>query len=344
MGLAFVILAPQGAFAGLEVCNDSDSQQSVSLGYQDADGWTSQGWWNIDAGACLTLLGGDLKYRYYYVRAESNGRTFVDENFVFCTERSAFKIAGDKDCTARGFERSKFRRIDTGTSAKQFTYVVTDAVSLVAAAPKAAPEKTAEPSAVGVGFPGTKPPGTWGESYVSDTAIFQDCDYEGDMQYCMFHDGGTKFYVYADGRTPGALFRVFEGYLPGQPVEIHGDLEEIYDRSADMVLRWVDTRSPYRWDNILAQLQGGWYAVDDPASMVNILGSEWENYLDGDLVDIEYLSLRSTCDYFDGGEYLVRLIEETGETLCYSIENVDDFGMTLMYLPSAAFHEFRRLN
>jgi len=69
--LASSALAPSPAFASFRVCNDSGEKISVALAYfgSDADGWTSEGWWNLDDGECATPIGGDLDNRYYYLYA-----------------------------------------------------------------------------------------------------------------------------------------------------------------------------------------------------------------------------------------------------------------------------------
>lgn len=167
---------------------------------------------------------------------------------------------------------------------------------------------------------------------------------ETEVPYCTFHADGTKFFVYDDGRTPDEVFQALESYLPGTPIELNGDLEAVYDRSADIVLRRVAARPWTRWDSILGKLQGGWYSREDPGSQFTILGSELENTYDGVIIGLDYLSMRNSCDHFEGGEYLVRRDEETGDVLCYSIEALSDVSMTLMYLPRGTLHEFRKLD
>ena len=61
--LALVFMA-QGAKADLKLCNKTESRVGVALGYKDKDGWASEGWWNIGANGCETLLKGPLIARY----------------------------------------------------------------------------------------------------------------------------------------------------------------------------------------------------------------------------------------------------------------------------------------
>ena len=124
--LAGLMLAPAAGWAGLTFCNETAVTQTVAIGHKDGDNWISRGWWNIKPGDCATPVGEDLRYRYYYYRAEATGRTFSDENYVFCTQRSAFAITGDENCQDRGYERSKFRRIDTGEKNTSFTLTLVE--------------------------------------------------------------------------------------------------------------------------------------------------------------------------------------------------------------------------
>ena len=120
-GIATLALWPMAAHAGLEICNDTDKEQSVAIAHLLDGTWTSEGWWNIQPDDCAMPLDGDLKNRYYYYRAEAAGDTFEDEGIYFCTESEAFTIEGQGDCDSRGHGEDGFRKIDTGTTATHFT-------------------------------------------------------------------------------------------------------------------------------------------------------------------------------------------------------------------------------
>lgn len=317
-------LAPGAALAGLTLCNDADVRHAVAVGYKSGDRWVSEGWWNIDPGACATAVGGDLTMRYYYFRAEAAGHDFLDEDYAFCTQSAAFTIEGDESCAARGFEQKMFRQIDTG-EARNFTYRFGPSVSPVSGV---APQGDA---------------GQWGEPYSTATAVFQDCGTGDGGPYCSFHDGGTKFFVYDDGRTPAAVMSALRGYLPGTPIAVSGDLEAIYDTSAAVVLRGVSSRAPTVWDSTLGMMQGGWYDPEDMKAQYTILGSEMETYYDGSYLGREYLSQTDICEGREGS-FLMRREEETGEVYCFSLEELSELRFVLMYLPRGNFHYFNRLD
>jgi uncharacterized membrane protein len=309
--------------AGLTICNKADVQHSFAVAFKDGDSYSSKGWWNINPGDCKIVIGGDLKRRYYYFRAIATGREFTGAEYAFCTVQASFDIVGDENCTSRGYDKSLFKKLDTGKSAKDFT------LNLVVSDPSA-------PLGVQAG--------KYGEPY-SDNVVFQECSFRDGANYCAFHGNGTKFFIYDDGRTPQSVLSTLRGFLPGTPISVSGDLVGVYDTTAEVVLREVYERGYDRSDALLEQMQGYWYAVDDANAQFNILGAERENQYDGALSGTEYLSIQESCNEFSGGgPYLYAREEETGEGYCYAIESIGDFEMTLMYLPRGNFLDYRKLD
>jgi uncharacterized membrane protein len=74
------------AKADLNLCNMTAGRVGIALGYRDAQGWITEGWWNLNARGCETLLKGPL---------------------------------------ARGFDRSGFFEVDTGEQ-KSWTIQLTE--------------------------------------------------------------------------------------------------------------------------------------------------------------------------------------------------------------------------
>ena len=105
----------QPAAADFRLCNNTGSRIGIAIGYKDADGWTTEGWWNLSARSCETLLRGQLVARFYYIYAldYERGGEWSGQAFM-CTRDKEFTIRGIDDCLARGYERTGFFEIDTG--------------------------------------------------------------------------------------------------------------------------------------------------------------------------------------------------------------------------------------
>jgi uncharacterized membrane protein len=104
----------QPAAADFRLCNNTGSRVGIAIGYKDSDGWTTEGWWNLPARSCETLLRGTLVARFYYIYAVDyeRGGEWSGQAFM-CTRDKEFTIRGIGDCLARGYERTGFFEVDT---------------------------------------------------------------------------------------------------------------------------------------------------------------------------------------------------------------------------------------
>jgi uncharacterized membrane protein len=115
--LVVLILASstRPAAADFRLCNNTAGRVGVAVGYKEADGWTTEGWWNLPARTCETILKGNLVARYYYVYAidYDRGGEWMGQAYM-CTRDKEFTIRGIGDCLARGYDRTGFFEVDTG--------------------------------------------------------------------------------------------------------------------------------------------------------------------------------------------------------------------------------------
>jgi len=116
----------QGARADIKLCNATSSRVGVSIGYKDATGWATEGWWNIASQTCETLLKGAVPSRFIYVHAGdyARGGEWSGTNFM-CTADKSFAIRGVQDCPKRGYKRTGYFEVDTG-EAPEWTVRLTD--------------------------------------------------------------------------------------------------------------------------------------------------------------------------------------------------------------------------
>lgn len=122
----FFALITSTAYADLTLCNSTSSRVGVSVGYQDKQGWSTEGWWNIASQTCETLLKGTVPSRFIYVHAVDydRGGEWAGGNYM-CTADKSFAIRGVHDCKKRGYKRTGFFEVDTGES-QEWTIRLTD--------------------------------------------------------------------------------------------------------------------------------------------------------------------------------------------------------------------------
>jgi uncharacterized membrane protein len=115
LALAVMCLWNSSALADFRLCNNTSSRVGIALGYKDAEGWTTEGWWNVSSRACETLLRGTLVARFYYIYAldYDRGGEWSGQAFM-CSRDKEFTIKGTENCLARGFDRTGFFEVDTG--------------------------------------------------------------------------------------------------------------------------------------------------------------------------------------------------------------------------------------
>ena len=115
--LAFTVVClwSCSAAADFRLCNNTPSRVGIALGYKDAEGWTTEGWWNVSSRSCETLLRGTLVARFYYIYAldYDRGGEWSGQAFM-CSRDKEFTIKGTENCLARGFDRTGFFEVDTG--------------------------------------------------------------------------------------------------------------------------------------------------------------------------------------------------------------------------------------
>jgi len=127
MTALFLLCAGNGsARADFRLCNNTASRVGIALGYKDAEGWTTEGWWNVSSRSCETLLKGTLVARFYYIYAldYDRGGEWSGQAFM-CSRDKEFTIRGTEDCLARGYDRTGYFEVDTGEQ-RAWTVQLTD--------------------------------------------------------------------------------------------------------------------------------------------------------------------------------------------------------------------------
>ncbi len=125
-GAVLLACSAHPALADFRLCNNTGSRVGVAIGYKDAEGWTTEGWWNVGARSCETLLRGALIARYYYIYAvdydrggEWSGKAYM------CSREKEFTIRGTENCLARGYDRTGYFEVDSKEQ-RSWTVQLTD--------------------------------------------------------------------------------------------------------------------------------------------------------------------------------------------------------------------------
>jgi uncharacterized membrane protein len=119
------------AHADLKLCNATTSRIGIAIGYQDpkvtgTPQFATEGWWNVSAQACETLIRGPVPSRFIYVHAVDYDRSGEwAGTHVMCTADRTFAIKDVKDCPKRGYKSTGFYEVDTG-DAKEWTIRLSD--------------------------------------------------------------------------------------------------------------------------------------------------------------------------------------------------------------------------
>jgi uncharacterized membrane protein len=123
-----IVTAAAPALADFRVCNKTGSRIGLAVGYKEGERWTTEGWWNVAANSCETLMSGPLVARFYYIYGVDydRGGEWAGKAFM-CTRDKEFTIRGIEDCLARGYDRTGFFEVDTGEQ-KNWTVQLTDAM------------------------------------------------------------------------------------------------------------------------------------------------------------------------------------------------------------------------
>ena len=337
-------LWPMAAVAGLEICNQTGGKQSVSIGYKQGGDWVSEGWWNIAPGACTEPVKGELKNRYYYFRATASGQTFTGD-YAFCTQGGAYTIVGDTECEARGYRSEDFSAIDTGKSARSFSFALT-AENTGAGQSTAKTGETKVPEAVqetGNVIRSGLVRGAHGEPY-ADVVMFQGCDVFDGFEACSFIGNGWKFFAGYDDPTPRGFLVRLEALPLNTPVSIKGDLTSYGDSSAQLAISEIEIMTgadPYA--HLRRAMQGNWVSADDPNSTLFIHGSEMHSYYGNEFIDTMYLDVQADCpDSAGAGPVMIQTSQQYRDNYCYLIDNLQGGWMDLILMGHEALLSYRK--
>jgi len=112
------VLAAAPAEAKLEYCNRSSYLLDAASAHQVEEGFLVQGWFKVNPGECVTVIGEDLGEAEYYAFARTRAahgasRRLTSGDRMLCIDVADFSFVSANGCTGRGLQKVEFARIDT---------------------------------------------------------------------------------------------------------------------------------------------------------------------------------------------------------------------------------------
>jgi uncharacterized membrane protein len=116
------------AKAAMVFCNRTLTPIEAALGYREEENWVSEGWWQIEPGQCARVFGRPFTQRFYFYYGTALATTGKDKppfvwsgKYEFCTDTKAFRVEGDGNCEAQGYQTRGFQQIDLGSNTRDYT-------------------------------------------------------------------------------------------------------------------------------------------------------------------------------------------------------------------------------
>jgi uncharacterized membrane protein len=124
--LALVASSPLPARADFRVCNKTRTLINLAVGTNAGDDFSTEGWWVVTPGSCVTPIRGPLNGRYVYLYAtDINGADVLKGTVSMCIDRAKFRLIGIENCWRRGLQAVTFAEVDTLDS-RDWTTFLTD--------------------------------------------------------------------------------------------------------------------------------------------------------------------------------------------------------------------------
>lgn len=124
IALALVVSSPLAARADFRVCNKTRTLINLAVGSNAGDDFSTEGWWVVTPGSCVTPIRGPLKGRYVYLyTTDINGADVLKGTVSMCIDRAKFKLIGIENCWRRGLQAVPFAEVDTLDSPDWTTFL-----------------------------------------------------------------------------------------------------------------------------------------------------------------------------------------------------------------------------
>lgn len=177
-------------------------------------------------------------------------------------------------------------------------------------------------------------PALAGADPISEDGWLTACDLEATRGVCLIESGGFALFVQQGLGTPDDVITFLAGLPPVSAIHFEGEILNMGDSMADMVLT-----SATRVDNInegnLQALQGDWSPVgEETPFQIRIFGLEWQEWQGDEQQDAFAMVVGDTCGngIVPGAGTVIslyRLGDDPEDDGCWQLEYIDDQTLTL---------------
>lgn len=170
---------------------------------------------------------------------------------------------------------------------------------------------------------------------MADQGYAVGCDATVAPASCVIVSRGFNLRVVEGGGTPDAVFARLREMPAMSAVSFEGDLGELGDSSADIVLRALQPEPDELYQGNLQALQGRWQPEGEETPFtIEIKGMDWTEVVQGEVTDVFLMSVGEACGngVLPGTGMAITLYrygDDPADDACWRLEYVDDSKLEL---------------
>jgi hypothetical protein len=174
----------------------------------------------------------------------------------------------------------------------------------------------------------------WAEP-IAESGYAVGCDDEGLPVACYIAAAGFTLTVMQDGGTPPDLFERLQQLDPVTAVRFTGDLGEMGDSSATVVLDDLQVQADDLYEGNLRAMQGRWSPVgEETPFVIEISGLDWLEMVQDELATAFQMVVGEACGdgILPGNGMVIALYrygDDPGDDACWRVEYVDEATLEL---------------
>ena len=170
---------------------------------------------------------------------------------------------------------------------------------------------------------------------IADSGYAVGCDDEGFPVACYIAAAGFTLTVMQDGGTAPDLFERLQQLDPVTAVRFTGDLGEMGDSSATVVLDDLQVQADDLYEGNLRAMQGRWSPVgEETPFVIEISGLDWLEMVQDELATAFQMVVGEACGdgILPGNGMVIALYrygDDPGDDACWRVEYVDEATLEL---------------